>query len=383
MNFESFFMAGFECATGLNADRHWIDQIEATQHDRFLERDYRLLSEIGIRTVREGVRWPLVDVSGNLNLAEVERVVKAANGERIELILDLFHYGYPQDIDIFGDEFCPRFEAYCLAVARTVAEHAQQPVHFTPVNEPSYFAWAGGEAAQFAPYASGRAYEMKVAMVRAAIRGIDAIRSVIADARIVNVDPVCRAAPPVGDETRQSDVDFFNEVAVFECWDMLAGRLLPELGGSPEHLDIVGINYYWTNQWEIDRPEEPLSMEDPRLTPLRNLVRDIWERYRRPMIISETSHLEQLRGPWLRYVVDEVEAVRAEAIPLEGICIYPVLGMPEWHERETWVRMGLWDCVPDGHGTLRRVPDPVVFEEYFEAAKRFGELESRLGVRTR
>ena len=32
--------------------------------------------------------------------------------------------------------------------------------------------------------------------------------------------------------------------------DMLAGRLMPELGGSRDWLDIVGINYYWTNQWE-------------------------------------------------------------------------------------------------------------------------------------
>ena len=52
----------------------------------------------------------------------------------------------------------------------------------------------------------------------------------------------------------------------------------------------------------------------------------------------------------------------------------PVLGMPEWHEPETWVRMGLWDCVPDGK-TLRRVPDSQVFGEYYEAVKRFGEIE--------
>jgi hypothetical protein len=380
VRFETFFMAGFECATGLNVERKWIDQIEATQHDRFLEKDYRMLAEIGIRTVREGVRWPLVDLCGKLDLAEVEKVVRGANAERVELILDLFHYGFPQDLDIFGDEFVERFEAYCLGVARTVAQYAEMPVHFTPVNEPSYFAWAGGEAARFLPYATGRAYEMKVSMVRAAIRGIEAIWSVLPDARIVNVDPVCRVAGPLGDHSRNRDVEFFNNVAVFECWDMLAGKTRPELGGSPKHLDIVGINYYWTNQWEIDRTDEPLAMDDPRLTPLRDLVRGVWDRYRRPMIISETSHVEHMRGPWLRYVVDEIEAVRADSIPLEGICIYPVLGMPEWHERETWVRMGLWDCVPNGRGRLKRVPDPIVFEEYFEAARRFAEIESRVGI---
>jgi hypothetical protein len=31
--FKSFFFAGYECATGYNAKRQWIDQIAATQHD--------------------------------------------------------------------------------------------------------------------------------------------------------------------------------------------------------------------------------------------------------------------------------------------------------------------------------------------------------------
>jgi beta-glucosidase/6-phospho-beta-glucosidase/beta-galactosidase len=376
LNFQSFFMAGFECATGYNSGRRWIDQIQATEHDKRLGSDYAMVKEVGIRTVREGIRWPLVDKGGPFDLSEVRRVVDAANRHRVELILDLFHYGFPSHLDIYSEAFADRFADYCQAVASEVAKRADVPVHFTPVNEPSYFAWAAGEAARFAPYDTGRAYEMKVSMVRAAIRGIEAIWSLLPAARMVNVDPVCKVAPPVADRSRDDDVRFFNEVAVFECWDMLAGKLHPELGGSPKHLDIVGINYYWTNQWEIDRTGEPLAMDDARLTPVRDLIRKVWERYRRPMIISETSHVEHMRGPWLRYVVEEVEAARAEDIPLNGICIYPVLGMPEWHEPEVWVRMGMWDCVPNASGRLQRIPDPVVFEEYFDAVRRFGEIES-------
>ena len=59
--FRSFYMAGFECATGYNASRDRIDQIACTQHDLHVEEDYRRLREVGVLTVREGVRWPLVD----------------------------------------------------------------------------------------------------------------------------------------------------------------------------------------------------------------------------------------------------------------------------------------------------------------------------------
>src|ERR1044072_1837266 len=322
VKFQSFFMAGVECATGSNALHQEIDQVAATQHDVNLDSDYRLITAIGMQTVREGVRWPKVDRGGKLDFSDLEQVVRTAHRPQTELILDLFHYGFPEDLDILGREFGDRFEAFCAGVARVVANLAEVPIHFTPVNEPSYFSWAGGEAARFAPYLTGRAMDMKIAMIGAAIRGVDAIRAELPRARMVNVDPICRVAPPFGDSARDEDVRFFNEVAVFECWDMLCGKLHPELGGTPQHLDIVGINYYWTNQWEIDLTGEPLSMDDPRLTPLGDLIRSVWERYRRPMIISETSHVEHMRGPWLRYVGDEVEAVRAEGIPLEGICIY-------------------------------------------------------------
>src|SRR4051812_29180341 len=62
--FRSFFFAGFECATGYNAQGEWIDQIAATHHDRHADEDYRRLHEIGIDATREAVRWPVVDRRG-------------------------------------------------------------------------------------------------------------------------------------------------------------------------------------------------------------------------------------------------------------------------------------------------------------------------------
>jgi beta-glucosidase/6-phospho-beta-glucosidase/beta-galactosidase len=135
---------------------------------------------------------------------------------------------------------------------------------------------------------------------------------------------------------------------------MLCGRMLPELGGSREHLDIIGINYYWTNQWEHTRPGIPLRDDDPRRAPLRDLVRGVWERYGGELMISETSHRDEMRPVWLRELAVECEALLAEGVPLQGVCLYPILGMPEWHARSEWSRMGLWDLVEEGE-MLRRV----------------------------
>jgi hypothetical protein len=138
-------------------------------------------------------------------------------------------------------------------------------------------------------------------------------------------------------------VNYFNDVAVFESWDMLSGRLLPELGGSRAHLDIVGMNYYWTNQWELGRDERPLADDDPRRVSFRDLVRKVWARYGGDLLVTETAHVDDMRPQWLEYVAQESEALLCEGVPLKGVCLYPILGMPEWHARDQWTSMGLWD----------------------------------------
>jgi hypothetical protein len=346
--FPSFFFAGFECATGVNVHGEWIDQVAATQHDRRVREDYGLVRRLGMRAVREGVRWPLVDRGRGFDFSTLAPFVAAARDFGLTAVWDLFHYGYPSGLDPLSDGFTQRFTAYCEAVARYLARHGEGPWYFTPMNEPSYFSWAAGEVARFAPHLHGRGRELKIALIRTAIRGIDAIRSVLPEARMVSVDPLCRVVAPWDRPDMEAGARHFNECAVFEAWDMLCGRLMPELGGSRRHLDIVGINYYATNQWEIGHEERPLSAGDPRRLPLRALIKGVWQRYGGDLLITETSDVGDLRGPWIDGLVPELEALDQGGIPLHGVCLYPILGMPEWHQRDRWTDMGVWDVARDG-----------------------------------
>jgi hypothetical protein len=341
--FRSFYLAGFECATGYNVHGEWIDQIAATEHDLHVDADYRRLADVGIHAVREAIRWPLVDRGGRYDFTSVEPFMRAAVHQGFDVIWDLFHYGYPDDLDPFSTAFAHRFRDYCRAAARYVAARMHAKCYFTPINEPSFFAWAAGDAGRFAPHQRGRAAELKLALARATILGIDAIREVCPAARIVNVDPICRVVPRSDDPGAAGHAQRFNEEYVFEFWDVVSGRTRPELGGSPDHLDIVGLNYYWTNQWELGREGIPLAADDPRRVPLADLVRKAWRRYGREVVITETSALGDARAPWIHELSRMAEGLLAEGVPLGGICLYPILGMPEWHAREQWTRMGLWD----------------------------------------
>ena len=342
--FRSFYLAGFECATGYNMHGEWIDQVAATEHDLHVDADYARLDEVGIHAVREAVRWPLVDKgAGGYDMSTVQPFIDAANRHSFDVIWDLFHFGYPDDVDPFSSAFADRFADYCHAAALFITRRTAGPWYFTPMNEPSYFSWAAGEAGRFAPHATGRGFELKLALARAAIQGIAAIRAACPAARIVNVDPICRVVPATLDPGAVEHARRFNDEAVFQFWDMLSGRLHPELGGSPDHLDIVGVNYYWTNQWELGREGTPLADGDPRREPLANIVRAVWKRYETEIVITETSALDDARGPWIHELSLIAEELLDDGVPLGGICLYPILGMPEWHAREQWTRMGLWD----------------------------------------
>ena len=161
----------------------------------------------------------------------------------------------------------------------------------------------------FAPFAECRGLDLKISLVAAAIRGIDAICDACPDARIVNTDPLCRVVPATLDDDGEVErARVFNTVDVYQGWDILAGRFLPELGGSTRHLGIVGVNYYAWNQWElgarlidpVTRLREPLDDHDPRRRSLEDLVSDVHERYGAEIVLSETSRSEPLRAAWLR-----------------------------------------------------------------------------------
>jgi hypothetical protein len=56
--FASFFMGGFECSSHRRSDGLRLDLIRSTGHEGHVLSDYRACAELGLRTVRDGLRWP-------------------------------------------------------------------------------------------------------------------------------------------------------------------------------------------------------------------------------------------------------------------------------------------------------------------------------------
>jgi beta-glucosidase/6-phospho-beta-glucosidase/beta-galactosidase len=354
--FRSFWIGGFESATHINKSGVRIDMVSATQHDTQVDDDYIRLAEWGMQTVREGVRWHLVETPAGFDFSSLRSMVDAARRHRVQVIWALCHYGWPDDLDILTPGFIDRFARYCGQVARFIADHSDGIQYYTPVNEISFLAWAAGEKAYIHPYRNDVGLALKHQLVRACIAGIEAIWAVDPTARIMHTEPLIHVLTPRGrPELARAAAD--QRAAQFEAWDMLAGGMDPQLGGHPRYLDIVGVNYYHANQWE--HPDQRLRWEDiprdPRWLPFSSLLAEVYYRYWRPVVVSETSHFGAGRGRWIREVAEEVAKARQAGVGVEGLCIYPVIDRPDWEDPTHWHHSGLWELHRDSTGKLERV----------------------------
>jgi hypothetical protein len=288
--------------------------------------------------VRDGLRWHLIESSpGRYDWSSFLPMLRAAQGAGVQVIWDLCHYGWPDDIDIWSPEFVDRFARFAGAAARIVRDETDAVPFYCPVNEISFWAWAAGDAGKFLPATHGRAGELKRQLVRAAISGIEAVWAVDRRARIAHSDPIINVISG-SDEPRHREAAHGYHCSQFEARDMLAGRLAPELGGRPEYLDVVGVNFYSDNQWILGGPT--VEFGNPRYRPLRELLAETWRRYERPLFIAETGAEGTTRAAWLYYVCGEVRAAIEDGVPVEGICLYPVVDYPGW-ENERHCEVGL------------------------------------------
>jgi beta-glucosidase/6-phospho-beta-glucosidase/beta-galactosidase len=368
--FPTFFMTGFECSTFVWKDHERKDYVAATGHDRHLKSDLAAAMDLGIGVVREAIRWPQVDLgNGRYDWSSVKEARDAATGCGITPIWDLCHYGLPDGCDPFSAQCLERFVAYCRAAAELVTSTAKGPSFFTPVNEITFFSAAASDLGWMYPFAKGREGELKRALCRMDIEGAKAIREIAPDARMVHVDPIVHAVPPANRPDLADEARDEEHRETYEAWDMLCGRLAPEFGGSPEILDIVGVNVYHYSQVQLDADEkrEILGPRDPRRKPLSELLKFAWARYHRPLIIAETSGYQNKRGEWLRTTMEECLKALNSGVDLHGVCLYPFVDVPDWWTQK-WAKIGVYDVADKD--SFDRVP----CDAYIEELRRWQKL---------
>ncbi len=353
--FRSFWMGGFEGADHLNSAGLPLDPAGATRHLRHAATDYERLARLGIRTVRESLGWRLTETSTGFDFSRMRALTSAAQQHDIQILWTLHHYGLPAGVTYLDDRFIDRFVRYAAAAARQLRQLSADAPVYTLVNELNFVAWAVAQTKLLFPYRGDAddligGYRIKRRLVRATLLAMDAILAIDPRASFLHVEPIVHVVAPAGAPERTREAAELRAYQ-WQSWDMLAGRLEPELGGHEEALGVLGINHYHSSQWEVGTERRLHWHErDPRRVPLSALLAEVHERYGRPVMVAETGHFGRGRGVWLDEMAAETFRARQRGVSVEGFCIYPVLDRSDWENVDHWHTSGIWDLPPDAAG---------------------------------
>ncbi len=361
--FTSYWMAGFECTDKLNAFGNRVDFLNITGHLDAIHRDYAALKQFNISTVREGIRWSFVEKEPyTYDFSIVKEMIAAARQHNIQQVWDLCHFGFPDDLTPLHPMFARRFAALCRAFVNFYRSVNPSGILIViPINEVSFISWLGGEACGTAPYCKKYGWEVKYMLMKAYIEGAAALKQADRNIKILSSEPLVNMVPPLNPTNEEISHAAVRHEHQFQATDILCGYMCPELNGSPEYLDIIGLNYYYNNQWiagtfQFLRWKDTPS--DPRWRPLSSLIQEVYDRYKKPLVITETSHPKEDRPLWIDSLTEQLIHVHEKNIPLLGVCIYPIIDRPDWDDLVTWHQSGLWDIVKEGNELNRYLYQP-------------------------
>jgi hypothetical protein len=319
-------------------------------------------------TARVAACWHKIEFApGEYNFSSLNAYLDAADEKGIELILDVLHFGWPDFLDPFSTRFPEHFAQFTAALVHVLNKRANRPVFIAPVNEISYVSWAGGEVGCIGPFQRNRGRELKHNLIRASVAACDVLLNDLPGVRLIAPEPVIHI---IGDPAVPGDEEEARAYtnAMFESWDMISGKMNPELGGRPEYLDLIGINFYERNQWVHN--SKPITRDHPRWRPFHEMLEDVWHRYRRPMFIAETGTEDDARAGWFHYVCEQTRQAIRDGVPVHGICLYPVLNHPGWDDDRHCCN-GLFDYA--GASGEREVYQPLA-EAIVLENRRFAEF---------
>lgn len=338
-----------------------IDQMAASGHDRRWRDDFRLVQELGLRCLRYGPCYHRTHIGpGRYDWAFADAAFAELRRLGIVPIADLCHFGLPDWLENFQN---PDFPAYFAEYAEAFARRYPWVWLYTPVNEmlvtAEYSALRGfwNEGLR-----SDRAFVTALEhVVEANLRASEAICQ------------VCRPWFVQSEATRyyhpfEPDAapwaDDLNERR-FLSLDLNYGRrpsarmveYLFANGMTPLRLDrflqrkiwpacIMGTDYYETSESVVFADG---STRGSNVLGYYGLTRQYHERYRLPIMHTETNQVQGLNGAfWLERQWANVLRLRQENYPVIGFTWYSLTDQEDWdidlrEQRHHVMANGLYD----------------------------------------
>ena len=317
------------------------DEVRLIRHDEFLETDYQLLIEAGCIGVRDAAWWYVSHPApGTFNWAWLDQVVVAAEKYKLKLYLDLWHYGYPDWLDILSPDAPFHFADF----ARQIAHRYPSLEYYCVCNEPSLLIELAGRQGQWSPFLhedNPSAFRRQISKM--IIEASKAILDVKPDAVLIIAEPWHAT------DTNPED----NQAAVL---DTVLGLRDPELGGCSDLVTIIGLNHY----------------RDSTLPPFHRLLISAQKRWpTKQLWVTETSGPPTgwQQAEWFWWMLAETRLAALNGANVSVFTWAPAISMYDWIDEKQQLQNGIW--IIDDNG--QRLPNGKVLQA-IELARQYGYL---------
>lgn len=342
------FATGIECSYPTIEQGRWRrDELDSTRHYQLWQKDFALAREIGITHIRYGPPLHLIfEAPGRYNWDYCDPQMEELRETGPEPIIDLCHFGVPSWL---GNLQNADIAAALPEYAGAFAERYPWVRFYTPVNEMYVCARMSALDGIWNEQLRDEGAYAHAAwnLAHASIWMSDAILKRRPDAIFINSEssefyqPCCpdphvqqvaalanerRFLPldliyahPLGKETRELLLD--QGIAQIDI-DFLARREVPRRS-------ILGVDYYEWNERLIDRDGKALALGE--LFGWYVIADQYWQRYRRPMMHTETNKMDAAGAPrWLWRQWHNVQLLRNAGVPLVGFTWYSLVDQVDW-----------------------------------------------------
>ncbi|HEX4761290.1 MAG TPA: family 1 glycosylhydrolase [Sphingomicrobium sp.] len=341
------FATGIECSYPTVEQGRWRrDEMDSMRHYALWQEDFELARKMGITHLRYGpplhllyaapgsYRWELIDEP----MADLE-----AHGP--EPIVDLCHFGLPQWL---GDFQNPDIAKALAEYAGAFARRYPWVRFYTPVNEMYVCARMSALDGVWNEQMRSEAAFITAAfnLAAASVAMTDAILAERGDALFINSessefyqpccpDPHIHDLADVENERRFLPLDLLY---AHEVSEQMLSRL-KDCGRADEYRrflqrevprrTILGVDYYEWNEKLIDQDGQKRALGE--LFGWYVIANQYWERYRRPMMHTETNRIDASDAPrWLWRQWHNVQLLRGAGVPLVGFTWYSLTDQVDW-----------------------------------------------------
>lgn len=316
---------------------------KATNHYELYDRDFALASQLGHDAHRFSIEWARVEPEeGKFDekvLQHYKDVFRSLKKHGLKPFVTLWHFTFPQWFAEKG-AFARRENISCFVkFCEKITEFFQDELEYVmTINEPEVYLYYS--------YLEGRWPPLQKSMITFwKVYGnlIEAHKQVYVAMKKLNPKlqiGIAKNNPAFSPGRHNSGLDKALVLLMKYMWNHMF------LDKIKKYQDFIGLNYYFHRSLKFDLkllgqffiyPCNSCDTTDMgwEVYPqgIAGLLRDLWKRYRKPIIVTENGvadHTDRLRGKYITDILEHIDNVRKDGVQVFGYLHWAMTDNFEW-----------------------------------------------------